>query len=117
TVAISKAQPGKARRPAARLRKSGRIIPPPSWIEHVLDALVVGNEFVEPAFAVLAQQYEDHVEQVAQGRLIQQRLDVRALVVRRYEQRLIRVRPQRIGAVPRNRNHLAAAFAELPADL
>jgi hypothetical protein len=48
----------------------------------VADAGEVGVELFEAAVTVFAEQDEDQVEQVLESCLIQQRLDVRTLVVR-----------------------------------
>src|SRR3546814_6466406 len=67
----------------------------------------------EPLFpytTLFRSQLENQVQQLLQRCLVEQRFDVRPLVVRGDQQRQVGVRAQRVGGVPRHRDHLAVAL-------
>jgi hypothetical protein len=77
-----------------------------------LRALEVGVQVLEAIVTFLAQRDVHEIQQVLQDGGIQQRLYVRALIVRGDQQRHVRLRAQRIRAVPRDRHDFAATLVE-----
>src|SRR5690606_2639696 len=97
---------------AARRRNGGWYVEGTSRLRDPADAVEIGLETRE-AVAILAQQDEDEVEQMVQRALVQQRLDVRAIVVGGNEQGMVGMRAQRIGRVPGDGHDASAPLAEL----
>jgi hypothetical protein len=65
------------------LRKSAGITTaPPSWFEHLLDAVEVGDQLRMTLIVAFAQQDKNMVEQLLQRGLVKQRLNVVPIVVR-----------------------------------
>lgn len=77
----------------------------------MLHMLEIGIELLQPV--AVAHEHEDLIEQMLERRLIEQRLDVRALVMRRHEHRSIDMRTQWIGGVSGDRDDLALPLAKL----
>lgn len=81
----------------------------------MLHALEIGIQLLQ-AIAV-AHEHEHLIEQMLKRRLIEQQLNVGALVVRRHQQSGIGVRAQRIGSMSCDRDDFALPIAKLTTKL
>src|SRR5690606_37067746 len=111
-VALMASFPSRCGRGRSGVRSSGS-----SGFEQRLDPLQVGQQPREALVVAFAQHHEQAVQQVLQGRVVEQGLDVRTIVVRGHQQRHVRVRAQRVGGVPGDADHAPALGAEVVAEL